>query len=422
MDAEGHKRLIEGFYEEVWAQGNVAFAQEVFADDYVRHDLRPTEATRRRRRTGAGRRTVPPRLPRPAAGESTSSSPKTTSSPPAGPPPAPTPAAGAGSRQPASTPNSRVSTSSASTTTAKSPRSGVTATTSASCNNSAPRSTPARRGASTSRRNDVSLKRPASCDNSPISSATESEAVNEPNPAPVPPPSPRYLTAAQTRRVYDRIGRIQDLQAVYEYRATTRCSRTPTSPMPTPSASSATAPAPSPSASSRLPPKPTPATRVSTSARTCTNSRSGASPAYADHVELRLGNALPRLPYPDASFDRFLATYVLDLLAPGDITRTLAGSPPRPRPRRPALPRQPHHRHNPPLPAPHPRLAVPRSLKQALVGGCRPIIISDHLDQTAWTLRHYQTLYYARHHFRRRHRRPRQMTKSCSLRSRAEAP
>ena len=49
-------------------------------------------------------------------------------------------------------------------------------------------------------------------------SATESEAVNEPNPAPVPPPS-RYLTAAQTRRVYDRIGRIQDLQAVYEHRA-----------------------------------------------------------------------------------------------------------------------------------------------------------------------------------------------------------
>ena len=45
MDAEGHKRLIEGFYEEVWAQGNVAFAQEVFADDYVRHDLRPTQAT-----------------------------------------------------------------------------------------------------------------------------------------------------------------------------------------------------------------------------------------------------------------------------------------------------------------------------------------------------------------------------------------
>jgi steroid delta-isomerase-like uncharacterized protein len=44
MDAEAHKRLIERFYEEVWARGNVAFAQHVFADDYVRHDLRPTQA------------------------------------------------------------------------------------------------------------------------------------------------------------------------------------------------------------------------------------------------------------------------------------------------------------------------------------------------------------------------------------------
>ena len=44
MDAERNKRLIERFYEEVWAQGNVAFAQQVFADDYVRHDLRPSQA------------------------------------------------------------------------------------------------------------------------------------------------------------------------------------------------------------------------------------------------------------------------------------------------------------------------------------------------------------------------------------------
>ncbi|HYK96446.1 MAG TPA: ester cyclase [Candidatus Dormibacteraeota bacterium] len=39
-----NKLLIERFYEEVWDRGNVAFAQEVFHDDYVRHDLRPTEA------------------------------------------------------------------------------------------------------------------------------------------------------------------------------------------------------------------------------------------------------------------------------------------------------------------------------------------------------------------------------------------
>jgi steroid delta-isomerase-like uncharacterized protein len=45
MDAEAHKRLVERFYEEVWARGNVAFTHQVFADDYIRHDLRPTQAT-----------------------------------------------------------------------------------------------------------------------------------------------------------------------------------------------------------------------------------------------------------------------------------------------------------------------------------------------------------------------------------------
>lgn len=44
MDPEANKRLVERFYDEVWASGNVGFAVEVFADDYVRHDLRASEA------------------------------------------------------------------------------------------------------------------------------------------------------------------------------------------------------------------------------------------------------------------------------------------------------------------------------------------------------------------------------------------
>ena len=44
MDVEANKTLVQRFYEEVWARGNVGFAEEVFADDYVRHDLRPTKA------------------------------------------------------------------------------------------------------------------------------------------------------------------------------------------------------------------------------------------------------------------------------------------------------------------------------------------------------------------------------------------
>jgi predicted ester cyclase len=44
VDAEANKRLVQRFYEEVWARGNVEFADDVFADAYVRHDLRPTQA------------------------------------------------------------------------------------------------------------------------------------------------------------------------------------------------------------------------------------------------------------------------------------------------------------------------------------------------------------------------------------------
>ena len=44
MDVEANKELVRRFYDEVWRRGNVRFAEEVFADDYVRHDLRPTQA------------------------------------------------------------------------------------------------------------------------------------------------------------------------------------------------------------------------------------------------------------------------------------------------------------------------------------------------------------------------------------------
>jgi steroid delta-isomerase-like uncharacterized protein len=35
---------VKRFYEEVWVRGNVDFAEEVFARDYVRHDPRATQA------------------------------------------------------------------------------------------------------------------------------------------------------------------------------------------------------------------------------------------------------------------------------------------------------------------------------------------------------------------------------------------
>ena len=44
MGEAENKALIQRFYYEVWDSGNVAFAHEVFHDDYVRHDLRSTQA------------------------------------------------------------------------------------------------------------------------------------------------------------------------------------------------------------------------------------------------------------------------------------------------------------------------------------------------------------------------------------------
>ena len=44
MSAEQNKATVSRFYEEVWNKGNVDFAYEVFAEDYTRHDLRPTRA------------------------------------------------------------------------------------------------------------------------------------------------------------------------------------------------------------------------------------------------------------------------------------------------------------------------------------------------------------------------------------------
>jgi ubiquinone/menaquinone biosynthesis C-methylase UbiE len=218
---------------------------------------------------------------------------------------------------------------------------------------------------------------------------TDSSSTKSPTPS---GGQPRYLTSEQTRRVYDRIGRIQDLQALYEHRAIAAL-------LAHADFEHAHAVCELGYGTGALAERLL-RDRLSNNAR---YSGIDLSPRmyelakrrldpYADRVELRLGNALPHLPYPDASFDRFLAAYVLDLLSPDDITRTLDEA----------------HR----LLAPGGLLCLASltsgttrpsriptrawkalwSLEPTLVGGCRPITISDHLDQTAWTLRHHQTI------------------------------
>jgi steroid delta-isomerase-like uncharacterized protein len=44
VSEESNKALVRRFYDEVWAKGNLDVADELFADDYVRHDLRAAEA------------------------------------------------------------------------------------------------------------------------------------------------------------------------------------------------------------------------------------------------------------------------------------------------------------------------------------------------------------------------------------------
>ena len=43
MAAAENKALVRRFYEEVWDKGNLEVCDEIFAEDYVRHDLRPSE-------------------------------------------------------------------------------------------------------------------------------------------------------------------------------------------------------------------------------------------------------------------------------------------------------------------------------------------------------------------------------------------
>jgi steroid delta-isomerase-like uncharacterized protein len=45
MSEAANKALVRRFYEEVWAKGNLDVADELFAADYVRHDLRAGDPT-----------------------------------------------------------------------------------------------------------------------------------------------------------------------------------------------------------------------------------------------------------------------------------------------------------------------------------------------------------------------------------------
>jgi hypothetical protein len=120
--------LVCRFYEGAWANGDLDVIDELFADDYVRHDLRPTRPVP----GPEGMKQITPTFGRrfpTSAPRSRSRSPRASSSSPAGPPRGHISAVGAPPSPPDGAPRSRPPTSSGSRTQ-RSSRSGTTATTS----------------------------------------------------------------------------------------------------------------------------------------------------------------------------------------------------------------------------------------------------------------------------------------------------
>ena len=113
---------------------------------------------------------------------------------------------------------------------------------------------------------------------------------------------------------------------------------------------------------------------------------------WQDRAEVRQADGTPGLPVPDASVDRFLATYVFDLLDPAYSRHLIAEA------------------HRVLIPGgllctvnlTHGTGAFSRFVSRLwtsicdrcpkLVGGCRPIHLTDLLEPEVWRIRHHRTL------------------------------
>jgi ubiquinone/menaquinone biosynthesis C-methylase UbiE len=113
---------------------------------------------------------------------------------------------------------------------------------------------------------------------------------------------------------------------------------------------------------------------------------------FGDRVEIRQTDGAPRVDAPDASFDRFLSAYVLDLLSEADVAAVLAEA----------------HR----VLAPGGRLGLvgltrgtsrlSRGITRlwetvhrwnpAWVGGCRPLSLRGFVDDDAWRTIHHEVV------------------------------
>ena len=219
--------------------------------------------------------------------------------------------------------------------------------------------------------------------NSPHKPETGQPAPSEPR---------RYLTPEQARRTYDRIGRLQDLQAVYERRPIDELLAHADlehahAVIELGHGTGALA--------RRLLDHHLPTDAHYTGLDISPHMHQLATRrlhAHHDRIELHLADGTIPLPFPDASFDRFLAAYVLDLLDPDAIAQVLANA----------------HRllaadgllclaslttgtTRPARLLAHAWRAI-WARNPALLGGCRPIQLAPFLDPARWSIRHHATV------------------------------
>jgi ubiquinone/menaquinone biosynthesis C-methylase UbiE len=113
---------------------------------------------------------------------------------------------------------------------------------------------------------------------------------------------------------------------------------------------------------------------------------------WRDRAEVRRTTGSMTLDLPACGFDRFVSTYVLDLLGEDDISRLLAEARRLLSPDgRLCLAGLTHGR------APLARLVsrtwqAVHALRPSLVGGCRPIAVAQYLDSQCWKVRHREVI------------------------------
>ena len=195
------------------------------------------------------------------------------------------------------------------------------------------------------------------------------------------------LDAAAARRVYDRIGRLQDSQRLYEDAATRRLAELADfegcgSVF---ELGCGTARYAAHLLERRLP-------------ATATYLGVDVSPRMVALASERLARWSPRarvllleppalrLPAEDGVFDRFVSTYVFDLLSPDDARAADRRGRPRACPRGAAGVGQPHPRDHPFEPDLLDRWQALAERWPSLVGGCQPIDLRELIAGPAWSI------------------------------------